>query len=63
MQANVFVFGHHSICFQTVTDIQILTCISRGRFQSCPQVGLITIGYKADAIHGTNINAGIALDT
>ena len=65
MQADVFVFHHDALCLrQRCRDVQILGHIFRRRRQSRPKLSL-RLGNRRDrqAIHRTDVHAGVALDT
>ena len=62
MQANVFILGHNAPGFESRADVNILREIGRGGAEPLANVYFDAIIGKRDAIHRTNIHAGITLD-
>src|SRR5215471_6374847 len=62
VQADVLVLDHHAAGFQSAREIQILGEVARRRSQASAQLLLLAVGRKGDAIHRTDVHAGIALD-
>src|ERR1700733_12303463 len=62
MQADVLVLHHDAAGFEIISDIEILGPILRRRLQALAQIGLIAVGGEGDAIHRTDVDAGVAFD-
>src|SRR5579863_4428542 len=63
VQADVFVFHHHSSGLQFGRDIEVLRLpMQRRRGQPLPQLGFRPILGETDAVHRANINASVAFD-
>ncbi len=62
MQADILVLGHDAPGLEQAGDIDVLGQIERRRLQPAAQLGLVAVLGEADAIHRTDIDAGIAFD-
>ena len=62
MQADVFILHHHAAGFQQIGNVQILREIQRRRGEMRAQRHLLVVAREGDAIHRTDVDAGIAFD-
>ena len=62
MQADVFVLHHHPPGLQAVGDIERLIRMGGGRLEPLPQILFLAILRERDAVHRTDVDAGVAFD-
>src|SRR5262245_468755 len=62
VQADVLVLGHNAAGLKGVRDIEVLGEGRSRRVQAAAQVGLLAVVRERDAVHRTDVHAGIALD-
>ena len=62
METDVLIFDHDAAGLEAILNIQVLCEIVRRRVQSLAQIGFFAIRREGDAIHRTNVDAGIAFD-
>ena len=62
MQAYVLVFHHDAAGLEVVADIKILRVIVGRRLQARAQIGLVAVRGEGNAVHRTDVDAGVALD-
>src|SRR6516165_4035327 len=62
MQTDVFIFDHDPAGLQRIADIEILLAIESGSHQAAAQVLFGAVLGEGDAVHRTDVDAGVALD-
>src|SRR6267142_2757221 len=62
VQAHVLVLHHDTSSLEVVGDVEILGEVDGRRLQAGAKVGLLAVVRERDAVHRTDIDAGVALD-
>lgn len=62
MQADILVLHHHAPGLEVAGHIEILVRMQRGCFQALTEIAFLAVVREGDAIHRTDVDAGIALD-